>query len=49
MTKKIGPIWFKFGAAKIYLAPSITRYHGHVSSCAISEKTNDPFLRKLDK
>ena len=26
---------------------SVTRYHGQLSSCAISEKTNDPILRKL--
>ena len=24
----------------------VTRYHGHLSSCTTSEKTNDPFLRK---
>ena len=29
------------------LAPSVTRYHGQLSSCTISEKTNDPLLRKL--
>ena len=29
------------------LAPSVTKYHGHLSSCTISEKTNDPILRKL--
>ena len=29
------------------LAPSVTRYYGHLSSCTISEKTNDPILRKL--
>ena len=29
------------------LAPSVTRYHGHLSSCTISEKTNYPILRKL--
>ena len=26
---------------------SVTRYHGLVSSCTISEKNNDPILRKL--
>ena len=26
---------------------SVTRYHGQLSSCTISEKTNDPILRKL--
>ena len=29
------------------LSSSITRYHGQLSSCTISEKTNDPILRKL--
>ena len=31
------------------LALSVTRYHGQLSSCTISEKTNDPILRKLEK
>ena len=26
---------------------SVTRYHGQLSSCTISEKTNTPILRKL--
>ena len=37
-------------AAKFFfknLASSVTRYHGQLSSCTISEKTNDPILRKL--
>ena len=29
------------------LATSVTRYHGQLSSCTISEKINDPILRKL--
>ena len=29
------------------LAYSISRYHGQLLSCTISEKTNDPILRKL--
>ena len=29
------------------LASPVTRYHGQLSSCAISEKTNDPILRKV--
>ena len=29
------------------LAPSFTRCHGQLSSCTISEKTNDPILGKL--
>ena len=26
---------------------TVTRYHGQLSSCTISEKTNGPFLRKF--
>ena len=29
------------------LALSVTRYHGQLSSCTISEKTNGPVFRKL--
>ena len=29
------------------LALSVTRYHGQLSLCTISEKTNDPMLRKF--
>ena len=29
------------------LALSVTRYHGQLSSCTISEKSNDSILRKL--
>ena len=29
------------------LASSVTRYHGHLSSFTILEKTNDPILRKI--
>ena len=29
------------------LAPSVTRYYGQLSSCTITEKTNDPILRKI--
>ena len=29
------------------LAPSVTRYHGQLSSCTISEETYDSILRKL--
>ena len=28
------------------LALSVSRYHGQLSLCTISEKTNDPILRK---
>ena len=37
-------------AAKFFfknLALSVTRYHGQLSSCTISDKKNDPILRKL--
>ena len=30
------------------LTSSVNRNHGQLSSCQISEKTNDPFLRKLN-
>ena len=29
------------------LASSVTKYHGQLSSCKISEKINDPILRKF--
>ena len=29
------------------LALSVTRYYGQLSSCKISEKTNDPIMRKF--
>ena len=29
------------------MAPSVSRYHGQLSSCTIPEKTNDPILTKL--
>ena len=29
------------------LVSSVTRYHDQLSSCTISEKTNDPILKKL--
>ena len=31
------------------LVPSVTRYHGQLSSSTISEKTNDPVLRKFSE
>ena len=40
---RAGPSKFFF----FNLASSVTRYHGQLSSCTISEKTNDPILRKL--
>ena len=36
-------IWFFFKN----LASSVTKYHGQLSSCKISEKINDPILRKF--
>ena len=44
------PIWPKFELAKVSfnnLVSSVTRYHGQLSPCAISEKYNDLILRKL--
>ena len=45
-----GPILVQTGAAKNFffknLTSSVTRYHGQLSSCTISEKTN-PILTKL--
>ena len=32
---------------KKILAASVTRYHDQLLSCTISEKANDPILRKL--
>ena len=48
----LGPLGLVKFALRIYfffgnLASSVTRYHGQLSSCTISEKTNDPILRKL--
>ena len=48
-----GPIlalWPKFGPPKIFLknlARSVTGYHGQLSLCTISEKTNDPIMKKV--
>ena len=42
--------WPKFGPPIFFfknLTLSVTRNHGQLSSCTISEKTNDPILRKL--
>ena len=32
-----------------HFASPVTRYHGQLSSSTISEKTNDPILRKLKR
>ena len=45
--RSIGP---KFRLPNFFLknlTSSITRYHGQLSSCTISEKTNDSILRKF--
>ena len=44
-----GAILPKFGPPifKKNLPSSLTRYHGQLSSCTVSEKVNDSFLRKL--
>ena len=41
------PIFYLFIFFFKTLTLSVTRYHGQLSSCTISEKTNDPILRKL--
>ena len=46
----LGPVGPNVGPPKIFfknLASSVTRYHGQLSSCTISEKSNDRILRKL--
>ena len=51
-----GPVGRKFGAAIFFVFfcflffqkfGFVTRYHGRLSSCTISEKTNDLILKKL--
>ena len=43
----LGPVDPNSGANFFFrnLALSVTRYHGQLSLCTISEKTNDPLLR----
>ena len=36
-----------FSSIRSYLASSVTRYHGQLSSCTISEKTNDLILKNF--
>ena len=43
--KFVPPFFFFFPLKN--LALSVTRYHAQLSSCTISEKNNDPILRKL--
>ena len=45
----LGPWGSKLGCHSFSknLATSVTRYHGQLSWCTISEKTNDPILRKF--
>ena len=46
----LGPILAQIWAAQFFfknLALSVTRYHGQLSSCIISEKTNYLIFRKL--
>ena len=45
----LGPLGSNSGRKNCFLnnlASSVTRYHGQLSSCTISEETNDPILRK---
>ena len=47
----LGPLGPNLGCQIFFfknLAVSVTRYHGQLSSCTISEKTNDPILRKVN-
>ena len=41
-----GPDFGPFGPPKLFFK-NLASYHGQLSACAISEKTNDPILRKL--
>ena len=46
----LGPILAHIWSTKVffkYLAPSVTRYHGQLSSGTIPENANDPILTKL--
>ena len=45
----LGPLGPNSGQIFFFLnlATSVTRYHGQLSSCTISEKLNDPILREL--
>ena len=45
--RPVGPKFSLPNAFLKNLASPVTRYHDQLSSCAISEKTNDPILRKL--
>ena len=51
-TLVLGPILGHLGCQIFFffknLARSITRYYGQLTSCIISEKTNDPILIKLN-
>ena len=38
--------WAQIQAA-FFFFKKVTRYHGQLSSCIISEKTDDPILRKI--
>ena len=43
-------VWLKFMQSNFFfqnLASSVTRYHGHLSPCTISEKNNGLILRKF--
>ena len=47
---QFGPFWPKFGSQFFFffknLASSVTSYYGQLTTCTVSEKTNDPILRK---
>ena len=45
--------WAQIRSAKCLffkdLVSSVTRYHGQLSACTISEKTEDPILRQVEE
>ena len=45
----LGPLDLNSGRQFFFksLALSVTKYHGQLSSCTISEKNHDPILRKF--
>ena len=52
--KSFGPNFGTFGLNSSHqifflknLASSVTRYHGQLSSCIITEKINDPILKEF--
>ena len=44
---ELGPLGPNSGSQFFFPTSSVTRYHGQVSSCTISEQTSNPILRKF--